>query len=261
MSISFSERNRRHWLSQSKKFGMSPEASWGDKHMIALEIETIGKHLKSGKRVLDAGCGNGYSGFLQLKKRHLAHLAGVDICPELVTFAKTAQKKNRADKRSSFQTGDIRSLPFESSSFDAVYTTRVLINLPDWAEQKKAISECLRVTKRGGVVIFSEAFMEPYRLLNRLRKLKALPPLSIHDFNRYLEKRRMETLLRSLKLKFHVEDFSSIYYLGTRFLRELVTDARAYPGYSNPVNKIFYELEKKISGGGFGIQQLFVVRV
>jgi hypothetical protein len=54
-------------------------------------------------------------------------------------------------------------------------------------------------------------------------------------------------------------EFTSIYYLGSRFLRELVTDHTSYEGYSNPINLDFYELEKKYSGGGFGIQQAYII--
>jgi hypothetical protein len=32
-----------------------------------------------------------------------------------------------------------------------------------------------------------------------------------------------------------------------------------YPGYSNPINEIFYNIEKEYSGGGFGIQQAYVI--
>ena len=52
---------------------------------------------------------------------------------------------------------------------------------------------------------------------------------------------------------------SSIYYLGSRFLRELVTNPADYKGYSNPINKLFYEIEKEFSGGGFGIQQIYLL--
>jgi hypothetical protein len=55
------------------------------------------------------------------------------------------------------------------------------------------------------------------------------------------------------------DDFSSVYYLGSRFLRELISKIEDYPGYSNPINKIFYELEKSYSGGGFGIQMIYVI--
>jgi len=90
--------------------------------------------------------------------------------------------------------------------------------------------------------------------------MRQLPSLIEHDFNRYLKKERLEELLTTLRLEFSVEEFSSVYYLGSRFLRELVTDPSAYPGYTNPINKIFYELECEFSGGGFGIQQAYIVR-
>jgi ubiquinone/menaquinone biosynthesis C-methylase UbiE len=151
-------------------------------------------------------------------------------------------------------------MQFDDNSFDVVYTTRVLINLPNWDEQIQGIEECIRITKKGGTVILSEGFWEPLILLNSLRALKQLPPLVEHDFNRYIKKSKLETLLQSKKLDFIVEEFSSIYYLGSRFLRELVTNPSDYPGYSNPINKTFYDIEKQFSGGGFGIQQAYVIR-
>jgi hypothetical protein len=93
-----------------------------------------------------------------------------------------------------------------------------------------------------------------------MRTLVSLPPLVEHDFNRYLKKEKLSELLDSLSLKYHVIEFSSVYYLGSRFLRELVTKSDDYPGYSNPINELFFEIEKKYSGGGFGIQQAYVIR-
>ena len=151
-------------------------------------------------------------------------------------------------------------MEFEDNSFDVVYTTRVLINLPNWEEQVQGIEECIRITKKAGTVILSEGFWEPLTLLNSLRSLKQLPPLVEHDFNRYIKKYKLEQLLKNKELEYVVEDFSSIYYLGSRFLRELVTNPSDYPGYSNPINKLFYNIEKEFSGGGFGIQQAYVIK-
>jgi hypothetical protein len=63
-----------------------------------------------------------------------------------------------------------------------------------------------------------------------------------------------------LRLEFSVEEFSSIYYLGSRFLRELVPDPSAYPGYSDPINEVFYGIERRFFGGGGGVQQAYIVR-
>jgi ubiquinone/menaquinone biosynthesis C-methylase UbiE len=251
---------RDYWESQARRHGAAHDASWGDSHAIALEVDTVSKYLADGNTVLDAGCANGYSAFCQLERRRLKKLVGIDFAAAMIDAARAEKKSRGLDGRIEFQVGDVRKLAFPDASFDAVYTTRVLINLPTWEEQVTGITECLRVARPGGTVILSEAFWEPLVLLNAMRALVKLPPLVEHDFNRYLKKQKLEALLASLGLKFNVEEFSSVYYLGSRFLRELVTDPAAWPGYSNPVNKIFYDIEREYSGGGFGIQQAYVIR-
>jgi ubiquinone/menaquinone biosynthesis C-methylase UbiE len=250
---------REYWESQARRHGPSHAASWGDNFAIELEIETIGRHLKDGDEVLDAGCANGYSALKQLERRKLRRLVGVDYAPAMIEAALAAKAARGLGDSVEFRPGDVRALEFPDGAFDVVYTTRVLINLPNWEEQVRGIGECLRVARSGGTVILSEAFWEPLVLLNAMRSLVRLPPLVEHDFNRYLKKSRLE-LLRSLGLQYEVEEFSSVYYLGSRFLRELVTDPAAWPGYSNPINEIFYRIERDYSGGGFGIQQAYVVR-
>ena len=247
------------WEEQARQHGVSHVASWGDNFAIALEIDTIAQDLKDGDKVLDVGCANGYSAFEQLGRHRLKKLVGVDFSAAMVASAREAKAQRGLGEEIEFHESDVRMLKFSDASFDAVYTTRVLINLPNWAEQMQGIRECLRVTRPGGKTILSEAFWEPLQLLNAMRTLKQLPPLVEHDFNRYLKKPVLEEFLAGLGLTFRCEEFSSVYYLGSRFLRDLVTDPAAWPGYSNPVNAAFYELEKRFSGGGFGIQQAYVI--
>jgi len=249
----------QYWEKQAQIHGQSPDASWGDNFAIALEIDTVAKHLADGQTVLEAGCANGHAAFEQLARRRLKKLVGIDYAAGMIAAAQAVKAARKLDERIEFREADVRALPFPDASFDVVYTTRVLINLPSWEEQIAGIDECLRVTRRGGKVLLLEAFWEPLALLNALRALCRLAPLVEHDFNRYLKKQRLEELLRARRLEFSVEEFSSVYYLGSRFLRELVTDPAAYPGYSNPINKIFYDIEREFSGGGFGVQQAYVV--
>jgi ubiquinone/menaquinone biosynthesis C-methylase UbiE len=251
---------KSHWNNQANRHHHSHLASWGDNFMIDLEIATIGEHIMSGAKVLDIGCGNGFSTFRQLDEHpDIDSIFGVDYSEEMIFFAAQTKRNRGLGEKIAFEVGDIRAIGFPENSFDLVYTTRVLINLPNWEEQKSAIDECIRVTRPSGKVIFSEAFWEPLVLLNAMRTLKQLPALVEHDFNRYLKKSEIDKLLRNQGLAFCVNDFSSVYYLGSRFLRELVTDPTAYPGFSNPINRIFYEIEKEFSGGGFGIQQAYIV--
>jgi ubiquinone/menaquinone biosynthesis C-methylase UbiE len=247
------------WDKQAETFKESHWASWGDIYAINLEIENISNYIKDGDKVLDIGCANGYSAFEQ-SKMHDIEVHGVDFSEKMIEAAIAIKNRSFNDSKIDFKVGDIRKIDCASETFDVVYTTRVLINLPSWEEQIQGISECLRVTKKGGTVVLSEAFWEPLVLLNTLRTIKSLPSLVEHDFNRYIKKAKIEAYFKEKHIAFNNIDFSSIYYLGSRFLRELVTNPADYEGYSNPINEIFFKIEKDFSGGGFGIQQAYILK-
>jgi ubiquinone/menaquinone biosynthesis C-methylase UbiE len=250
---------KEYWESQGRAHDGSHWASWGDNWMIELEIDTIGKYIKDGDKVLDVGCANGYSTFRQAKLHKLASITGVDFATNMVLAAQKNHYNNELSDNVNYIEGDVRSLQFQDNTFDVAYTTRVLINLPTWEQQIQGITECIRVVKPNGIIMLLEGFWEPLVLLNAMRTLKNLSPLVEHDFNRYLKLSVLETHLKKLGLNYQIEDFSSIYYFGSRFLRELVTDPTAYPGFTNPINKLFYEIEQQFSGGGMGIQQAIII--
>jgi SAM-dependent methyltransferase len=241
------------WQAQAHKEGHN--ASWGDNWCVALEIDNIARYIKDGDRVLDVGCANGFA-IKEQRKRHAIQAAGIDFSQAMIDEA------NNTVENIQFQVADVRALPFQDEIFDVTYTTRCLINLPTWEEQILGIKECIRVTKKGGTIVLSEAFYEPLQKLNALRLIAGLPPLVEHDFNRYLKQDKLFDLIMGIPeiLSLDIIDFSSVYYLGSRFLRELITDIDKYSGYSNPINKLFYDLENEFSGGGFGIQQAYVIK-
>jgi len=247
------------WERQAINHETSHTASWGDNFAIDLEVENIGRFIREGDVVLDMGCANGFAAIRQLSKKP-SKIYGLDFAESMIKYANQVRQEHPEKEKLQFDVGDVRNIAFSDEVFDVVYTTRVLINLPNWEEQLQGITECLRVTKKGGQVVLSEAFWEPLTLLNALRSLKQLSPLVEHDFNRYIKKARLEQYLNNSGIEFECNDFSSIYYLGSRFLRELVTDPSLYAGYSNPINKIFFEIEKEFSGGGFGIQQSYTLK-
>lgn len=250
---------KNYWDSQGEKYGDQYKASWEDNYAIDLEINTIAKYLKNNDFVLDVGCANGFSTFKQLEKNPTLKLIGVDFSESMIVNAKKRLNASSISDNILFEVGNILNLNFNDNQFDKVYTTRVLINLPTWEQQIIGLYELLRVTKSGGQVIISEGFYEPLVKLNSIRLIAGLPPLVEHDFNRYLKISKLDKILNDNNLYFEKIDFSSVYYLGSRFIREFVTDVDAYEGYSNPINEIFYNLEKNFSGGGFGIQQAYII--
>ncbi len=98
--------------------------------------------------ILDAGCGTGWHSKILSEKGH--HVFGIDLSENQVAQAK------HNNPLSSFMIGDILSLPFNEGIFDVSYSINTLHHLASWREQKKALRELARVTKKDGLVIVHE---------------------------------------------------------------------------------------------------------
>ena len=248
-----------YWSQQADREKYKPDASWGDACMMDLEVQGIRKYIKNGHRVLDAGCANGYSTIRMFSEHSHNFLTAFDYVPQMVAETRKRFKarplKNVASK---IYQADIREIPEKNNSFDLAYTIRVLVNLPCWDDQKKALAELMRVTRQGGTVIISEAFWGSLQKLNALRLLAGLPSLYEHEFNRYLKEQFLESHLKNLKVEYQVDRFSSLYYMGTRFIREL---AGLPDGFNNEINRVFHQLSSKFNGGDFGIQKQYVLKI
>jgi ubiquinone/menaquinone biosynthesis C-methylase UbiE len=88
---------------------------------------------------LELGCG--YGRMLQiLDESGISNISGLDISPHQVQAAK------RLVPRADLQIHDVQtSLPFDDDSFDLVYTSEVLMHIPDAAP---IIKEMIRVAKK-----------------------------------------------------------------------------------------------------------------
>lgn len=119
----------------------------------SVEFKLMKKHLKkhnidlSGKIILDAGCGSGYSTELILKEFSPSKLIAFDFMPEQIKLAK--QRNLPVD----FFVGDVTQMNLESESFDAVFVFGILHHVPGW---RKGLSEISRALKQGGVFLVEE---------------------------------------------------------------------------------------------------------
>lgn len=119
----------------------------GDDHQRNINWPSLKRMLGSikGKRVLDAGSGNGL--YTNILFREGANVSGVDFSNKLVEIARLRYPDI------SFFEGDLtQSLSFDSESFDIVFCKMVLMDIP---VIKKTISEFNRILKPRGECIIS----------------------------------------------------------------------------------------------------------
>ena len=127
------------------------------------EFAVFKKYIKSGDKVLDAGCGNGRL-FDYLKELKVEY-QGIDISPKLIA---TAQNKYPKTK---FKVADILSLPFIDQLFDVLVSIATLHHVPSTEYREQVIKDFYRVLKPGGyllITVWNLAQTEMNKELNNL---------------------------------------------------------------------------------------------
>ncbi len=113
--------------------------------------------LRRGWKVLDAGCGSG--AFLPLIDDRVApsgEITAMDLAPDNISIVRERLTASPPACPVDLQVGSIVDLPFPDNQFDAVWVANVLMYLSD-SELERALRECLRVTRPGGVLAVKEA--------------------------------------------------------------------------------------------------------
>jgi ubiquinone/menaquinone biosynthesis C-methylase UbiE len=102
--------------------------------------------LRPGEQVLDLGCGTGdHSREVGALVAPGGSVVGVDFSTSMITEATRRQKSSPVP--ATFEQGDAQQLRFETNTFDACRTERMLCHVPDC---QAALREMVRVTRPGG---------------------------------------------------------------------------------------------------------------
>lgn len=122
------------------------DAHWWFRGMRGISGRLLAGRLRSGGRVLDAGCGTG--GYLRwlLDAGSFSSAAGVDIAAAAIALARERVPE------APLQVAPLSALPFESKSFDLVVTNDVLQHV-DEQELAASYAELRRVLKPGGALL------------------------------------------------------------------------------------------------------------
>ncbi len=109
-------------------------------------VNLIGEGIEL--RVLDVGCGTGYTTRGILTHKNVCEVVGVDMNP--AQLGKAAKNLCFEKKRVALSRGDAEDLPFAENAFDAVVSVGAIEYFPN---PERAVGEMSRVVRPGGIVI------------------------------------------------------------------------------------------------------------
>lgn len=114
--------------------------------------------LQPGQRILEVGCGSGYTAATAAKQFEVT-VTATDLEPHLLARAAERARSTRVGESVALTQADARHLPFPDASFDGVICESVLAFLE---EKAPALREFYRVLKPGGFLANNEVtFLKP----------------------------------------------------------------------------------------------------
>jgi SAM-dependent methyltransferase len=203
-----------------------------DSNQRLLEIDEALRYIPTGQRILDVGCGNGYSTAIFAK--HAEHIVAIDYSEAMIARAKREYGEIR---NITFEVGDVLSpLPYAARTFDVAIAQRCLINLATWENQQKAIAHIAQVIRPGGYFLMQEGTRQGREGLNKLRERMGLPRMPDVAFNSDFDE---ETLWPFLDQHFEVVEIRryGLYDLIARVVHPLLV-APAQPEYEAKINDV-----------------------
>ncbi|HJW29854.1 MAG TPA: class I SAM-dependent methyltransferase, partial [Saprospiraceae bacterium] len=150
-----------------------------------------------------------------------------------------------------YYAGDVLSLSrsegLRGRKYDVVLSTRCLINLSNFDEQKIGILEMRKMLKPNGRLILVENIKEGLDNLNAVRATFGLDPMQQRWHNHYIPQPELMKFLESMKghmlTQEYVENIGNMYYIASRVIyAKLCKDQGVEPDYNNPINEIASQL-------------------
>jgi SAM-dependent methyltransferase len=209
-----------HWNERAASIADDVEVNLMDIFQRELEYDYICSYLRPDTRLLEVGCGNGFS--TRRFRELVAHVDAFDYAEKMVERARAVvgETNNR------FLVDNVLDPRHLDGPYDAVVCVRVLINLSGLAQQRAAIRSMARLTRTGGILVLAEGFTEGFVALSDLRIKLGMPPLEPAAINFYSS---VEDLRPDWEREFTVEDE---FHLGAYdYLTRVV-----YPAIVGPEN-------------------------
>jgi len=233
-------KNKYDGLDGTRKYATSRD--WNLRELeIGFIVDSL-QRLKSGSRILDVGCGNGYTDIV-LASTSKQVIVGVDFSETMVIGANLLKQKhaNKLLGTVTFCLGNVRRLAWSNEHFDAVISERCLLNLPNRKTQIQVINEIARVLKRDGLYVMVEGTRTGLNALNLLRQKVGLKPIEDRDSDNVqslkFDEETLEKKLWLANFKVLKKQHFGMYYLISRVVHPLLI-APEEPKFNAKINEI-----------------------
>jgi len=169
----------QHWNDRAASVANDVEVNIMDIFQRNLEYDYVCRYLESQMRVLEVGCGNGFS--TRRFRELVSHVDAFDYAESMIARAReiVGETNNR------FIHDDVLNPRSLEGPYDAVVCIRVLINLTGLEQQRRAIENLLGLVRPGGLLILAEGFRDGFDGLAKLRSEVGLSPLEPAKINFY----------------------------------------------------------------------------
>lgn len=168
-----------HWNERAASVANDVEVNLMDIFQREIEYDYVCRYLREDMRVLEVGCGNGYS--TDRFRPLVDQIDAFDYAENMIARA----RESFGETNNRFIHDDVLDPQRLDGPYDTVVCVRVLINLADLEQQKRAVTNLAAQTKPGGMLILAEGFTDGFDGLNELRAKVDLPPIEPARINFY----------------------------------------------------------------------------
>lgn len=182
----------RIWLNEKPFRGANNVESARLLRDLAAMVELL--DLPDGARVLDVGCGPGWTSAFLARMGYV--VTGLDLAPDMITLAERRAAREGVSERCTFRVADSEQLDF-APEFDAVL---VYDTLHHTQREDAVLQNCFRALKPGGKLVLAEpGFLHGRRAQNVTEELgvtergfdpralkRTLTRVGFHDIRHYV---------------------------------------------------------------------------
>jgi len=205
-----------HYRSEANKHGGAGTSTIQDIRTRKLEMDAIFSYLREGWRVLEVGCGNGYTA-QAIVEQFAVNLDATDLSPDLIAIAKE-RKIEQPKGQVNFEQANILELD-KVEVYDLIFTERCIQNLLSWDDQKIALTNIARALKPGGQFVMLESFLTGMNKLNEARRELDLPDVEPPWHNVWFDEALTIEHMKHVGCSYLDQNpFLSGYYFGSRVL-------------------------------------------